>query len=86
MKTNDISRLEFLIAFSLQKCGATTPIKAVTINELQNYCPMKQSYSTFYRAVKSLCKNDCILYGLKDRKNDTYYLSQTGIDLIKGCY
>ena len=85
MKTNDISRLEFLIIFSLQKCGATTPIKAVTINELQNYCPMKQSYSTFYRAVKSLCKNNYILYGLKDGKNDTYYLSQTGIDLIKGC-
>ena len=85
MKTSDISRLEFLIAFSLQKCGATTPIKAVTINELQAYCPIQQSYSTFYRAVKSLCKNNYILYGLKDGKNDTYYLSQTGIDLIKGC-
>lgn len=85
MKTNDISRLEFLIAFSLQKCGATTPIKAVTINELQGYCPMQQSYSTFYRAVKSLYKQNYILYGLKDGKNDTYYLSQTGIDLIKGC-
>lgn len=86
MKANDISRLEFLIALSLQKCGATTPIKAVTINELLNYCPMKQSYSTFYRAIKYLCKNEYILYGLKDGKNDTYYLSQTGIDLIKGCY
>lgn len=85
MKTSDISRLEFLITFSLQKCGATTPIKAVTINELKDYCPMQQSYSTFYRAIKSLYKNNYILYGLKDGKNDTYYLSQTGIDLIKGC-
>lgn len=85
MKANDISRLEFLIIFSLQKCGATSPVKAVTINELQGYCPTKQSYSTFYRAMKSLCKNTHIVYGLKDGKNDTYYLSQTGINLIKEC-
>ena len=80
-----INRLEFLIVFSLQKCGATSPIKAVTINELQEYCPTKQSYSTFYRAIKSLHKNNYIIYGLMDGKNDTYYLDQTGIDLIKGC-
>ena len=85
MKTNDISRLEFLIAFSLQKCQATSPIKAVTINELQTYCPTQQSYSTFYRAIKSLYKNNYIIYGLKDGKNDTYYLSPIGIDLIKEC-
>lgn len=85
MKTNDINRLEFLIAFSLQKCGATSPIKAVTISELQGYCPTKQSYSTFYRAIKSLHKDNYIVYGLKDGKNDTYYLSQTGINLIKEC-
>lgn len=80
-----INRLEFLIIFSLQKCGATSPIKAVTINELQGYCPTKQSYSTFYRAIKSLHKNHYIVYGLRDGKNDTYYLDKTGIDLIKGC-
>jgi DNA-binding PadR family transcriptional regulator len=85
MKPNDISRLEFLIVFSLQKCEATSPIKAVTINELQGYCPTKQSYSTFYRAIKYLCKNNYIVHGLKDGKNDTYYLNQKGIDLIKGC-
>lgn len=86
MAANDINRLEFLIIFSLQKCGATSPIKAVTINELQGYCPTKQSYSTFYRAIKSLHKHHYVINGLKDGKNDTYYLDQTGIDLIKGCY
>ena len=86
MKTNDVNRLEFLIIFSLQKCGAISPIKAVTINELKEYCPTKQSYSTFYRAIKFLHKNNHIAYGLKDGKNDTYYLSQTGINLIKECY
>ena len=85
MKTNDISRLEFLIVLSLHKCEATSPIKAVTISEIQGYCPIKQSYSTFYRAIKSLHKHNCIIYGLKDGKNDTYYLSNIGIDLIKGC-
>lgn len=85
MKTNEISRLEFLIVFSLQKHEATSPIRAVTINELQEYCPTKQSYSTFYRAIKSLYKNNHIIHGLKDGKNDTYYLSQTGINLIKEC-
>lgn len=85
MKTNDLSRLEFLIVLSLQKCGATSPIRAIAINELKEYCPTKQSYSTFYRAIKSLCKNHYILYGLKDGKNDTYYLSQSGINLIKEC-
>lgn len=85
MKTNEISRLEFVIVLSLKKYEATTPIKAVTINELQEYCPTKQSYSTFYRAIKSLSKEGHILYGLKDGKNDTYYLSETGINLIKEC-
>lgn len=80
-----INRLEFLIIFSLHKCGATSPIKAVSINELQEYCPTKQSYSTFYRAIKSLHRNNYIMYGLRDGKNDTYYLNQLGIDLIKGC-
>lgn len=80
-----VNRLEFLIMLSLYKCGATSPIKAVTINELQEYCPTKQSYSTFYRAIKSLHKNNYIIYGLRDGKNDTYYLNQLGIDLIKGC-
>ena len=54
MQTNEINRIEFLIIFSLQKCGATSPIKAVTINELQEYCPTKTSYSTFYRSIKFL--------------------------------
>lgn len=85
MKTNEISRLEFLIILSLQKHGATSPIKAVTISELKEYCPIKQSYSTFYRAIKSLYKNNHIIYGLKDGKNDTYYLNETVINLIKGC-
>ena len=85
MKTNEISRLGFLIIFSLQKQEATSPIKAVTINELQGYCPTQQSYSTFYRAVKFLCKNNYIVHGLRDGKNNTYYLSQIGIDLIKEC-
>lgn len=85
MKSNEISRLEFLIVFSLQKHEAISPIRAVTINELQEYCPTKQSYSTFYRAIKALCQNNYIIHGLKDGKNATYYLSQTGINLIKEC-
>ena len=86
MQINEINRLDFLIVFSLQKCGATSPIKAVTISELKTYCPTKPSYSTFYRAIKFLKKNNYINYGLKDGKNDTYYLNKAGIDLIKGCY
>ena len=85
MQTNEINRLEFLIVFSLQKCGATSPVKAVTISELQMYCPTKPSYSTFYRAMKFLQKNNYINYGLRDGKNDTYYLNETGVNLIKGC-
>lgn len=83
--STDISRLEFLIVFSLQKCGAISPVKAVTLSELQGYCPTKQSYSTFYRAIKFLHKNNYITQGLKDGKNDTYYLNQKGIELIKEC-
>ena len=79
------SRLEFLITFSLQKCGAISPIKAVTLSELQEYCPTKQSYSTFYRAIKFLHKNNYVIRGFKDGKNDTYYLSEKGIELIKEC-
>ena len=80
-----INRLEFLIICSLHKCGATSSIKAVTISELKEYCPTNQSYSTFYRAIKSLHKNHYITYGLKDGKNDTYYLEPSGINLIKEC-
>ena len=85
MKKSEINRLEFLIIFSLQKCGAVSPVKAVTINELQTYCPIKPSYSTFYRAIQFLHKNNYISYGLKDGKNNTYYLNEIAIDLIKGC-
>ena len=87
MNTNNgrPSRLEFLIILSLQKCDAASPIKAVTLNELQGYCPTKQSYSTFYRAAKSLQKDGYIILGLKDGKNDTYYLSKKGINLVKEC-
>lgn len=85
MKTNDISRLEFLIILSMQKCGATNSVNAITINELQSYCPTDQSYSTFYRAIKSLVKNNYISNGLRDGKNDTYYINQSGINLIKEC-
>ena len=81
----ELSRLEFLITFSLQKYGATSPIKAVTLNELQGYCPTKQSYSTFYRAIKFLHNNHYVIQGLKDGKNDTYYLSEKGVELIKEC-
>ena len=79
------NRLGFLIAFCLQKCDATNIVKAVTLHELQNYCPTQQSYSTLYRTVKLLCKNGYVHAGLKDGKNDTYYLSDMGIKLIKEC-
>lgn len=85
LNNKEVSRLEFLIAFSLQKCGAISPIKAVTLSELKEFCPIKQSYSTFYRAVKFLYKNNYTMQGLKDGKNDTYYLSKKGIELIKEC-
>ena len=83
--SKELSRLEFLITFSLQKYGAISPIKAVTLNELQGYCPTKQSYSTFYRAIKFLYNNNYVVQGLKDGKNDTYYLSEKGVELIKEC-
>lgn len=82
----NLNRLEFLITFSLQKCGAINPVKAVTLKELQGYCPIRQSYSTFYRAVKFLYVNNYVILGLKDGKNDTYYLSEKGLDLVKECY
>ena len=85
MHANEINRLEFLVIFSLQKCGAVSPIKAVTIHELQGYCPTQPSYSTFYRAVQFLCKNNYISHGLKDGKNNTYYLNEIGMNLIKEC-
>lgn len=89
MQTNTIngnySRLGFLVVFCMQKCGATNAIKAVTLHELQNYCPTQQSYSTLYRAVKLMCKNGYVKPGLKDGKHDTYYLSEVGIKLIKEC-
>ena len=80
-----LSRLEFLMLFSLQKCTATSPIKAITLNELRQYCPIQQSYSTFYRAIKFLYDNHLVSIGLKDGKNDTYYLNDNGISFIKEC-
>lgn len=79
------SRLELLIVISLQKLNAISPIRAVTLNELKSYCPTQQSYSTFYRATKNLHKNGYIFLGAKDGKNDTYYLNEKGINLIKEC-
>ena len=80
------NRLGFLVMFCLQKCGANNAVTAVTLYELQSYCPTQQSYSTLYRTVKSLCCNGYVQIGLKDGKHDTYYLSTTGMKLIKECY
>ena len=85
MQPNTINRLGFLVLFCLQKQGATSSVKAVTLHELQDYCPTQQSYTTIYRTVKNLLKCGCVESGLKDGKNDTYYLSDTGIKLIKEC-
>ena len=81
----NLSRLEFLIAFCLKKYGAENPVKAFTLSELREHCPTKQSHSTFYRAIKSLHKQKYIELGLKDGKNDTYYLSELGMLFIKEC-
>ena len=89
MQTNEsnqnFNRLGFLVMFCLQKHEATNAVKAVTLHELQEYCPTQQSYSTFYRTIKKLHKYGYIDTGLKDGKNDTYYLSEIGIKLIKEC-
>lgn len=79
------NRLGFLIMFCLHKCGAINVVTSVTLHELKNYCPTQQSYSTFYRTTKSLCHNGYVQLGLKDGKNDTYYLSEAGIKVIKEC-
>ena len=87
MQTNTITvnRLQLIIAMSLQKLNATSPIRAVTLHELQSYCPTNYSYHTFYRAAKQLYTHGYVYLGAKDGKNDTYYLNKDGENLIKEC-
>lgn len=77
------SRIHLILLSILSKLEATSAGKAVTMQYLNNYCPIGKSYATLLRAIQFLHKNGFIEQGVKDGQFNTYYITTIGIEKIK---
>ena len=77
------SRTHLILLSVLSKLEANSAGKAVTMQYINNYCPIGKSYTTQLRAIQFLYKNGFIEQGVKDGQFNTYYISQNGIEKLK---
>ena len=77
------SRIHLILLSVLSKLGADSAGKAVTMQYINDYCPIGKSYTTLLRAIQFLNKNDLIQQGVKDGQFNTYYINQNGIEKLK---
>lgn len=77
------SRTHLILLSVLSKLEANSAGRAVTMQYINNYCPIGKSYTTILRAVQFLNKNGFIEYGVKDGQFNTYYINQNGIKKLK---
>ena len=77
------SRTHLILLSVLSKLEANSAGKAVTMQYINDYCPIGKSYTTQLRAIRFLCKNSLIEYGVKDGQFNTYYITELGLLKIK---
>lgn len=77
------SRTHLILLSVLSKLQANSAGKAVTIQHINNYCPIGKSYTTILRAIQFLNNNGFIEQGVKDGQFNTYYINQNGIEKLK---
>lgn len=77
------SRTHLILLSILSKVEAVSAGRAITMQYINDYCPIGKSYTTLLRAIQFLKKNDLIAQGVKDGQFNTYYITQEGIEKLK---
>ena len=77
------SRTHLILLSVLSKLDANSAGKAVTMQYINNYCPIGKSYTTLLRAIQFLNKHELIKQGVKDGQFNTYYITTLGVEKIK---
>lgn len=77
------SRTHLILLSILSKVEAVSAGRAVTMQYINDYCPIGKSYTTLLRAIQFLKKNKLIAQGVKDGQFNTYYITQEGIEKLK---
>ena len=77
------SRIHLILLSILSKVEATSAGKAVTMQYINEYCPIGKSYTTLLRAIQLLNKNSLIQQGVKDGQFNTYFITTLGIEKLK---
>lgn len=72
------SRTHLILLSILSKVEAVSAGKAITMQYINDYCPIGKSYTTLLRAIQFLKKNDLIAQGVKDGQFNTYYITEQG--------
>ena len=77
------NRTHLILLSVLSKLEANSAGKAVTMQYINNYCPIGKSYTTLLRAIQFLSKHELIQQGVKDGQFNTYYITTLGIEKLK---
>lgn len=77
------SRTHLILLSVLSKLDANSAGKAVTMQYINDYCPIGKSYTTLLRAIQFLNKNKLIQQGVKDGQFNTYFITTLGIEKLK---
>ena len=72
------SRTHLILLSILSKVEAVSAGRAITMQYINEYCPIGKSYTTLLRAIQFLKKNDLIAQGVKDGQFNTYYITTQG--------
>lgn len=72
------SRTHLILLSILSKVEAVSAGRAITMQYINDYCPIGKSYTTLLRAIQFLKKNDLIAQGVKDGQFNTYYITEQG--------
>ena len=73
------NRTHLILLSILAKLDANSAGKAVTIQYINDYCPIGKSYTTQLRAIQFLCQHGFIKHGVKDGQFNTYFLTDFGL-------
>ena len=79
----NMNRLNLLILGSLKAYNSMSIASAVTLYEVKEFAKLTQSTATINRAAIQLYELGYIAYGVKDSKAYTYFITQSGLELLK---
>ena len=78
-----LNRTHLILLSILSRKEAVSSARAITTEDINNFCPIGKSYTTLHRAIHFLYNNNYISLGVKDGKFNTYYINQNGIEKLK---